>query len=107
MKTPLVVLLAALAGGTLAVRALRADPDAQGPRSQTTYYANGQVESECPTRGGQREGTCTRYYPDGSKMSEGDYVAGRMEGRWTFWRKDGSVDAERSGLYASGERTGP
>src|SRR5262245_55108372 len=102
MKTPLVIGLACVAGLTVSVRAIQAGHAANDARSQATYYANGQVEAECETRAGKREGACRRYYPDGAKQAEGAYVDGKMEGPWTFWLADGTVDAARSGTYAAG-----
>jgi antitoxin component YwqK of YwqJK toxin-antitoxin module len=107
MKTPVLVILTGLAGLTVAVRAFDRPHDDVGSSSQTTYYANGQIETECSTRDGRREGPCHRYYSDGRKMAEGGYAAGRMEGPWTFWLQDGSVDDARTGSYAAGERTSP
>jgi len=75
-------------------------------RSQTTYFANGQIDTECSVKDGLREGISRRFYSDGSKMSEGSYAAGKMEGEWTFWHRDGSLDPERSGTYAAGEKVG-
>jgi hypothetical protein len=107
MKTPLVIALACVAGLTVSVRAIQAGHAASDSRSQATYYANGQVEVECETRAGKREGACRRFYPDGAKQAEGAYVDGKMEGPWTFWLADGSVDATRSGNYAAGGRVAP
>lgn len=107
MKTPALVILAGLAGLTVAVRAFDRPRDELRSSSQTTYYANGQVEMECATRDGRREGPCRRYYSDGRKLAEGAYASGKMEGPWTFWLEDGSVDGARSGSYAAGERTSP
>jgi antitoxin component YwqK of YwqJK toxin-antitoxin module len=107
MKTPVLVTLAALAGLTVAVRAFDRPREDGRSSSQTTYYANGQLETECSTRDGRREGPCRRFYSDGRKMAEGAYAEGRMEGPWTFWLQDGSVDGARTGSYAAGERTSP
>lgn len=107
MKTPVLVLLACLAGGTVAMRALDRPGDDARSISQTTYYANGQIETECATRGGRRHGPCHRFYSDGRKMAEGAYADGKMDGPWTFWFEDGSVDRARSGSYATGERASP
>jgi antitoxin component YwqK of YwqJK toxin-antitoxin module len=107
MKTAAVILLAGLAGLTLSVRAFQGTDGATEPKTQSTYSANGQVESECETLDGRRDGLCRRYYADGRKMAEGRYVAGKMEGPWTFWLEDGTVDRTRSGRFDSGERAGP
>ena len=107
MKTPALILLAGLAGLTVSVRALQGGRASAESRIHTTYYANGQVEMECDTQEGRREGACRRFYADGRRMAEGNYAAGKMEGRWTFWLEDGTVDAARSGIYAAGERADP
>jgi hypothetical protein len=106
MKVPALLLLTGLAGLTVAVRALNKSPEDGAPSSQSTYYANGQIEIECATNAGRREGPCKRFYSDGRKLAEGNYAAGRMEGDWTFWLEDGSVDRTRSGRYVAGDRTG-
>ena len=106
MKLPIVILLAGAAGLTVSVRAFQNAQAAEDVRKHTTYYANGQVETECDIRGERRDGTCKRYYADGSPLAEGAYVEGKMDGEWTFWRPDGSVDPERSGRYEAGVRVG-
>jgi antitoxin component YwqK of YwqJK toxin-antitoxin module len=100
------ILLAGVAGLTVSVRALEGARGTEETRSQTTYYANGQVETECAIRDGHREGECRRFSADGRKLAEGSYAAGRMEGPWTFWLPDGSIDLERSGRYEAGVRAG-
>ena len=107
MRLPLLIGLACVAGLTVSVRAIQASHDPNDTRSQATYYANGQVEMECETRAGKREGACRRFFPDGAKQAEGRYVDGKMDGEWTFWLDDGSVDAARSGRYAAGGRVAP
>ena len=107
MRLPLLIGLACVAGLTVSVRAIQASREADPARSQATYYANGQVEMECETHAGKREGACRRFYPSGAKQAEGEYVEGKMEGPWTFWLEDGTVDTARSGTYAAGGRVGP
>ena len=107
MKMPLVIGLACVAGLSVSVRAIQAGHSADEARYQTTFYANGQIEMECGTQAGKREGACRRFYPDGAKQAEGQYVDGKMEGEWTFWLSDGSVDTARSGTYAAGGRVAP
>ena len=104
---PLLIGLACVAGLTVSVRAIQGTHDVNDVRSQATYFANGQVEMECETRAGKREGACRRYYPDGAKQAEGTYVDGKMDGPWTFWLEDGSIDSARSGRYAAGGRVAP
>src|SRR5262245_7270774 len=107
MRLPLLIGLACVAGLTVSVRAIQGSHDANDQKTQATYYTNGQVEMECETRAGKREGACRRYYPNGAKQAEGHYADGKMEGPWTFWLEDGSVDATRSGSYAAGGREAP
>jgi len=106
MKLPIVILLAGAAGLTASFRALQHAQAAEDPHKHTTYYANGQVETECDLRGDRREGACKRFYADGSPLAEGTYANGKMVGEWTFWRPDGSIDPERSGTYEAGVRVG-
>ena len=107
MKRPFVVGLACVAGLTVSVRAIQAGHAGNDARAQATYYANGQLEMECETKAGKREGACRRFFPDGAKQAEGQYVDGKMDGEWTFWLADGSVDTARSGSYAAGGRVAP
>ena len=105
MKLPALIVVASL-GTAASFGVFRSRGAAETVQSQTTYFANGQVDTECAVRDGQREGPCRRFYSDGSKMAEGSYAAGRMEGAWSFWRRDGSLDADRSGQYAAGVKVG-
>ncbi len=104
MKLPFLIALACAAGLTVSVRVIQSAHASTASQAQQTYYANGQIEMECETREGKREGACRRYYANGAKQAEGRYVDGKMEGPWTFWLEDGSVDAARSGSYAAGGR---
>ena len=105
MKLPALVLVT-LAGTAASLGVFRSKGGADEPRSQTTYYANGQIDTEWAVQGGQRDGPCRRFYPDGSKLAEGSYAAGKMEGEWSFWLRDGARDAERSGSYSAGVKVG-
>jgi len=105
MRLPALILVAT-AGTAASFGVFRSGRGPDPIHSQTTYFANGQIDTECAVRDGQRDGICRRFYPDGSKLSEGSYAAGKMEGEWTFWRRDGSQDAERSGTYAAGAKVG-
>ena len=105
MKLPALLLVAA-AGTAAAFGTFRSKEGAAEIRSQTTYFANGQIDTECSVRDGQRDGPCRRFYADGSKMAEGRYADGKMVGEWTFWLRDGALDAERSGSYADGAKVG-
>jgi len=105
VKLPTLLLVVA-AGAALSLGALRSGNRTGEIRSQTTYFANGQIDTECELEDGRRDGICRRFYSDGSKLAEGSYSAGKMEGEWTFWRHDGELDAERSGTYAGGVKVG-
>ena len=105
MKLPAMILVATV-GTAASFGVFRSGAGTETVRSQTTYFANGQVDTECSVRDGVREGIARRFYSDGTKQAEGSYAAGKMEGEWTFWRRDGSLDAERSGLYAGGVKVG-
>jgi antitoxin component YwqK of YwqJK toxin-antitoxin module len=100
------LLIVAAAVAAVAFGALRSGGGGDEMRSQTTYFANGQVDTECELHDGQREGTCRKFYSDGTKLAEGRYSAGKMEGEWTFWRRGGEIDAERSGTYVAGVKVG-
>ncbi|MFN0009178.1 MAG: toxin-antitoxin system YwqK family antitoxin [Planctomycetota bacterium] len=105
MKLPALLLVVA-AGAVLSLGALRSGNGTGEIRSQTTYFANGQIDTECTLKNNQRDGICRRFYSDGSKLAEGSYAAGKMVGEWTFWRRDGELDAERSGTYVGGAKVG-
>lgn len=105
MKLPALILVAT-AGAAASFGVFSSGGGTAEIRSQTTYFANGQIDTECAVKDGQRDGLCQRFYADGTKMAEGSYAAGKMEGEWSFWRRDGSLDAERSGTYASGDKLG-
>lgn len=103
MKRSLLLVLGSL-GLVAAVFALRGS-SAQG-ELRTEYYASGQLQSECASKDGVREGACKRFWPDGRPQAEGQYHAGVMSGRWTFWNQDGSEDGQRTGEYRDGQRAG-
>lgn len=76
------------------------------PDAQTTYYANGQMQSEIRFEDGRREGSARRWFADGTLQAEGAYADGEADGPWIWYRADGSVDEARSGLYRAGVRVG-
>jgi hypothetical protein len=103
----------------------------------TLRYPDGEVREQGAMVHGQREGTWTDWYPVGQRRSrgarrydpergaspregawrfwyangvlrgEGSYVDGLPEGPWRWWNHEGRFDAERSGDYRAGVRTGP
>jgi len=102
MKVQILFVLVGLAGLVASVGTIASARESD--RRDASYYANGQVESECSYEDGRREGPYHRFAPDGTPVVAGEYKADRMDGRWSYWRKDGSLDAARSGLYRAGER---
>ena len=104
LSSVLFVAAAAIAGSLATFGSRQASEE---PRTQTSYYANGQLETECELKDGRREGACRRFYADGSKLAEGRFEDGKMQGEWTFWRRDGQLDAERSGTFEDGEKIRP
>jgi antitoxin component YwqK of YwqJK toxin-antitoxin module len=105
MKVSRLLLVIGLCGLAGLVRALQPAPVDPAERTQTTYYAGGQVRSTGSFRDGRREGPSQAFYPDGSKKAEGLYENGQMSGEWSFWLPNGELDAEHSGRYARGERS--
>lgn len=102
MKWNHVLLCAGLCGlGVVgATQGLRAG----APAEQTTYWANGQLQSRAAVEDGVPSGLCERWHKDGTKHASGELRDGHMEGPWEFWLPDGSVDAERTGTYRAGVR---
>jgi len=102
MKWNTVLLMTGLLGLGLvgATQGLRA-PEAE---AQTTYWANGNLQSRVEVDEGVPNGRSARWHPDGTKHAEGVVREGRMEGRWDFWLANGTPDVQRTGTYAAGIR---
>jgi|GEM_PF-4648178 len=58
----------------------------------TTYYSDGQPESEKMFRDGKPNGIFKEYYPNGKLQTEGQYFDGNKAGEWVYYRMDGTVD---------------
>jgi antitoxin component YwqK of YwqJK toxin-antitoxin module len=95
--------IAGLSAGTL----LGQHDGVKADDAQTTYFADGRVQTRYEVHDGKKDGLAERWYADGTKAAEGRYEQGRMEGQWTFWHADGSPDPERSGQYHAGEKQAP
>lgn len=104
MKLPHILLILGVSGLAVSVYALQGLRSENAADPQTTYYSNGQIQSQTNYVDGHREGTSLRFYSDGKPMAEGRYSAGKMDGWWTFWQPDGTVDKDRSGTYRDGEK---
>lgn len=107
MKLSRVLLVVGLCGTAGLVRALQSPEGDPQLRTQSTYYASGQVRTQGTFRDGRRDGPAQAFYPDGSKQSEGAYLDGQMDGPWSFWLPNGELDRERTGHYAGGVRALP
>lgn len=103
MKLLSVLLLAGGLGLFYSLQELRAE-GCEGSALSTTYFPNGQVQTEAELDDGAKHGTFRRYRADGALEAEGQYAGGRMEGEWKWWRADGSLDPKKSGVYHDGER---
>lgn len=69
------------------------------PRTRTHYVLDAAGR---PVEQGEHQA----WHADGTLSEEGRYDRGERTGPWRFWATDGTLDAERSGLYAAGQRTG-
>ena len=74
---------------------------------QTLWYPSGQVQSRAQLEDGVREGPASEWYKSGQERCSGEYRDGLREGAWVFYGASGELDAERSGNYLAGLRTGP
>ena len=103
MKLSLVLLVTGAIGLAASVGALQSDGRAE-PDLRTSYYANGQLQSETGIVEGRRDGIHRRWSAEGTLLEEGQFKEGEKDGEWTFRLADGSLDPERSGLYRAGVR---
>jgi len=55
----------------------------------TTWYENGQKESEGTYKGGEKDGFFDTWYENGQKESEGTYKNGKEDGLSTGWYENG------------------
>ena len=74
------------------------------PLEQTTYWANGKLQSRTAIEDGIPSGRSERWHKDGTKQAAGELRDGRMEGPWEFWLSDGTPDVQRTGTYRAGVR---
>lgn len=102
MKWNTVLLVSGLLG--LGVVGATQGLGSKSPAEQTTYWANGQLQSRSDLEDGVPSGHCERWHPNGSRQAEGTLRDGRMEGPWEFWLPDGTPDTARSGTYRAGLR---
>jgi len=102
MKWNTVLLLSGLLGlGVVGASQGLRSPAAE---AQTTYWANGKLQSQVEVRDGVPNGHSVRWHPDGTKQAEGVVLEGRMDGPWEFWLQDGTPDVGRTGTYRAGIR---
>ena len=60
----------------------------------TTYYENGQKESEVTYKDDKRDGLSTDWYENGEKWSEVTYKDGELDGLYTTWYDNGQKKKE-------------
>jgi antitoxin component YwqK of YwqJK toxin-antitoxin module len=70
----------------------------------TTFYVNGQKESEGEYNKGKKEGKWTYWYKDGQKISEGKFENGDRQGEWEFFHRNGALKTKPT--YLDGEKNG-
>jgi len=63
--------------------------------TKTTYYDNGQKESEFNYKNGKPDGRFTYWYENGNKSDERNYKNGKLNGEWNEWYKNGRKKIER------------
>ena len=68
----------------------------------TSWYENGQKESEGTYKNGTPDGKRTWWYENGQKDREATFKNGELDGKWTDWREDGQKKSE--GTFKDGER---
>ncbi len=67
----------------------------------TSYYPNGQKESEGQFAYGKRLGAFVWWYPNGQQKTVGEYQKDIEQGDWRWWHENGMREA--SGTYVDGK----
>ncbi len=62
----------------------------------TSYFENGQKNSESNFLNGTNHGYSMVWYPNGNVRYFGDYKAGKRTGEWVFYEEDGAVAKKES-----------
>ena len=57
----------------------------------TSYFENGQKNSESNFKAGINNGFSMIWYPNGNVRYFGDYTNGNKSGTWTFYNEEGKV----------------
>ena len=73
----------------------------------TSWYENGQKESEETFKDGKRDGLGTWWYENGRKKIKGINKDGRRDGLWTWWYENGQKKEEvtfKDGEMISGKK---
>ena len=68
---------------------------------KTTYYENGQKESELTFKDGKEDGLSTQWYENGQKKDEETFKDGKEDGLNTRWYENGQKSFE--GTYKNGK----
>jgi len=103
LKLPIALLLTGAVGLAASVGAFESTRSERA-EAQTTYYANGQLQSECGVADGRRHGTYRRWTADGVLVAEGRFEHGEKSGDWTCRLPDGTLDEALSGVWRDGVR---
>lgn len=69
-----------------------------------SWYANGQLRSECFYSGAGVERTLSFWHENGARRMQGPAIQGVRTGRWRVWFAEGALAEE--GEYEQGLRTG-
>jgi len=62
----------------------------------TSWYENGQKESEGNWKDGKQDGLWRFWFSTGQKEQEGTYKDGKLVGLWTFWFSTGQKWSEKT-----------
>jgi antitoxin component YwqK of YwqJK toxin-antitoxin module len=68
----------------------------------TSYFVNGEVQSESKFDKGELNGKTAAYYPNGNVQYMGLYINNEKDDNWFFYREDGSYIKEV--LFKKGEK---
>jgi hypothetical protein len=66
-----------------------------------SWYDNGQMDTHCFYRDGQREGEFKTWHSNGQMDTQGFYRDGKREGEFKTWHPNGQMDTQ--GFYRDGK----
>ena len=71
---------------------------------ESTFYENGQKETEIVWKGDKVHGYHKEWYDNGQKNGEGNYKGDLLDGLFTGWSYNGQKEVE--GEYKDGKKVG-